>query len=34
MTETSALPLVLEAGGHEFGMACLRLLSVAAAPGG
>jgi D-alanine-D-alanine ligase len=34
MTETSTLPLALEAAGHEFGAACLRLLSVAAARGG
>jgi D-alanine-D-alanine ligase len=34
MTETSTLPLALEAGGHEFGAACLRLLSVAASRGG
>jgi D-alanine-D-alanine ligase len=33
MTETSTLPMALEAAGHEFGTACLALLRLAAARG-
>ena len=33
MTETSTLPLALEASGHPFGRACVRLLELAAARG-
>jgi hypothetical protein len=31
MTETSTLPMALEASGHAFGTACVRLLELAAA---
>lgn len=34
MTETSTLPMALDAAGHEFGAACLTLLRLAAARGG
>jgi D-alanine-D-alanine ligase len=33
MTETSTLPMALEASGHSFGTTCLRLLELAAARG-
>ena len=33
MTETSTLPLALEASGHTFGSTCLSLLELAAARG-
>ena len=33
MTETSTLPMALDAAGHEFGPACLTLLHLAAARG-
>jgi D-alanine-D-alanine ligase len=33
MTETSTLPMALEASGHAFGTTCLRLLELAAARG-
>jgi D-alanine-D-alanine ligase len=33
MTETSTLPMALDAAGHEFGEACVALLSLAAARG-
>jgi len=33
MTETSTLPLALEASGHSFGSTCVRLLEQAAARG-
>ena len=31
MTEISTLPMALEASGHAFGTACVRLLELAAA---
>src|SRR5580698_3262629 len=34
MTETSTLPLALEASGHSFGSTCVRLLELAAERGG
>ena len=34
MTETSTLPMALEASGHAFGSICVRLLELAAARGG
>jgi D-alanine-D-alanine ligase len=34
MTETSTLPMALEASGHAFGPACVRLLELAAARAG
>jgi D-alanine-D-alanine ligase-like ATP-grasp enzyme len=33
MTETSTLPLALEASGHSFASTCVRLLELAAARG-
>jgi D-alanine-D-alanine ligase len=33
MTETSTLPMALEASGHAFGSICVRLLELAAARG-
>ena len=33
MTETSTLPMALEASGHSFGTICVRLLELAAARG-
>jgi len=34
MTETSTLPMALEASGHAFGSICVRLLQLAAVRGG
>jgi hypothetical protein len=33
MTETSTLPMALEASDHSFGTTCVRLLEIAAARG-